>query len=105
MLAFNLKIDGCAKNPQRSSTTKTCEHIPCGYSVSTIWEFDHIQNKHTLYCGKDCINMFCEILRKHAKNIIGFEKKKMLPLTKEELKSQDHKSMLHSWKKNLKKSL
>ena len=49
--------------------------------------------------------MFCEILRKHAKNIIGFEKKKMLPLTKEELKSQDHKSMLYSWKKNLKRSL
>ena len=45
MLAFNVKIDGCAKNPERSSTTKTCEHIPCGYSVSTIWEFDHIQNK------------------------------------------------------------
>ena len=84
---------------------KNCENILCGYSISTIWEFDHIQNKHTLYCGKDCINMFCEILRKHAKNIIGFEKKKMLPLTKEELKSQDHKSMLYSWKNNLKKSL
>ena len=23
MLAFNLKIDGCAKNPERSSITKT----------------------------------------------------------------------------------
>ena len=29
---------------------------------------------------------FCESLRKHAKNIIDFEKKKMLLLTKEELK-------------------
>ena len=35
---------------------------------------------------------FCEFLREHAKNIIDFEKKKMLPLTKEELKShQDAK--------------
>ena len=35
---------------------------------------------------------FCESLREHAKNIIDFEKKKMLPLTKEELKShQDAK--------------
>ena len=30
---------------------------------------------------------FCESLREHAKNIIDFENKKMLALTKEELKS------------------
>ena len=30
---------------------------------------------------------FCESLREHTKNIIDFEIKKMLPLTKEELKS------------------
>ena len=30
---------------------------------------------------------FCESLRDYTKNIIDFEKKKMLPLTKEELKS------------------
>ena len=35
---------------------------------------------------------FCESLREHVKNIIGYEKKKMLLLTKEELKShQDAK--------------
>ena len=28
---------------------------------------------------------FCKSLREHAKNIIGFEKKEMSPLTKEEL--------------------
>ena len=31
---------------------------------------------------------FCESLREHAKNINDFERKKMLPLTKEELKSR-----------------
>ena len=61
-----------------------------------IWAFDHIENKHTktnyAYRGKDCMKKFCESLREHAKNIIDFEKKKMLPLTKEELKShQDAK--------------
>ena len=35
---------------------------------------------------------FCEPLREHVKNIINFEKKKMLPLTKENAKShQDGK--------------
>ena len=54
--------------------------------MSAIWGFDHIENKHILYCGKDCIKKFCTSLREHTKNIIDFEKKKMLPLTKEELK-------------------
>ena len=53
--------------------------------MSTIWRFDHTENKHTLYCGKDCVKKFCASLREHTKNIIDFEKKKMLPLTKEEL--------------------
>ena len=78
------KIDGCANYPENSSTTKIGEHIPCGYSVSTIWESHHIENKHTLYHEKSCMKKFCESLREHAKDIIDFEKKKMLPLTKEE---------------------
>ena len=31
------KIDGCANNPENSSTTKIVEHISCGYSMSAIW--------------------------------------------------------------------
>ena len=46
------------------------------YSISTILEFDHIENKHTLYRGKDCMKKFCTALREHAKNIIDFKKKK-----------------------------
>ena len=44
------KIDGCANKPENSPATKIAEHILCGYSV---WTFDHIESKHTLYCGKD----------------------------------------------------
>ena len=55
--------------------------------MSTIWAFDYIENKHTLNRRKDC-----ESSREHAKSIIDFEKKKLLSLTKEELKShQDAK--------------
>ena len=86
------KIDGCVNNPENPSTTKIDEHIPCQYSVSTIWAFDHIEIKHTLYRRKDCTKKFCESLREHTKNIIDFEKNKMLPLTKEKLKPyQDSK--------------
>ena len=30
------KIDGCAKNPENSSTTKIGEHIRSGYSMTRI---------------------------------------------------------------------
>ena len=37
------KIVGCAT----SLKTKIGKHIPCEYSMSTIWGFDHIENKHS----------------------------------------------------------
>ena len=54
--------------------------------MSTIWGFDHIEDKKKKI-GKDCMKKFCTSLREHEKNTINFERKKMLPLTKEELKS------------------
>ena len=49
---------------------------------------------------------FCESLREHAKNITDFKKKKILPLTKEELKSgQDAKVCYISQKKSLEEAL
>ena len=47
------KMDGCTSNPENSSATKIDEHIPWGYSMSNIWAFDNIENKHTLYRGED----------------------------------------------------
>ena len=75
--SFIKKLDGYANNLENSSTTKIGENIACGYSISTIWAFDHIENTHTLYRRKYCMKKFCESLREHARNIIDFEKKKM----------------------------
>ena len=98
------KINGCSNNPKNSSTTKIGEHIPCGYSMSTISAFDNVENKHTLYLWEYCMKKFYESLSEHAKNIIDFEKKKMLSLTKEELKShQDAKACHICRKRTLKK--
>ena len=54
--------------------------------MSSIWAFDNIESKHTLYRGEDYMKNVCTSLREHATNVINFEKKKMLPLTKKELK-------------------
>ena len=56
--------------------------------MSTIWIFDYIKNNHILYHEKDCMKRFCESLGENAKNITDFKKKKMISLTKEELKSR-----------------
>ena len=67
-----------------SFTTKVSEHVCCGYSISTIWTFSGIENKYKIYRGEDCMKKSCEYLIDHAMKIANFEKKKMIPLTKEQ---------------------
>ena len=55
--------------------------------MSKIWPFDHIENKHTLYRGKDCMKKFCTSLREHAKNIIDFGKKENVTVNKIRIKN------------------
>ena len=42
-------IGGCKYNPENSSTTKESEHIPSGFSKSTILPFESKENKHNAY--------------------------------------------------------
>ena len=37
------KKNGNENNPWNSSTIKIGEHIPCEYSMSAIWGFDHTE--------------------------------------------------------------
>ena len=63
--------------------------------MPTIWAFDTIEIKNTFHQGEDCMKKFVSSLREHAKNIIVFEKKKMLPLTKEKLKLHQDTKVCH----------
>ena len=56
---------------------KIGEHIPCGYSTPST------RAKKRSFEEKE---KFCISLTEHAPNVINFERKKMLPLTKKELK-------------------
>ena len=71
MLVLNpyIKRDGCANNPEKHIITKIGEHIPS--SKSTIWAFNHKENKHALYCRKYSRKNFCSSLREHATNILA----------------------------------
>ena len=66
----------------------------------TIWAFDTVENKHSLYQGGHCFKKFCSSLREHATNVINFERKKMLLLTKKEInytKMQQHVTFVEKY--------
>ena len=81
------KINTCQNNPEKSSTAKINKHAPSGYSLFTQCSFDTIKNKFDYYRGQNCMRNFCLDLGKHVTKIINYEKKKMIPLTKEEKRS------------------
>ena len=75
----------CQNNPNESSTTEINKHVLSGYWLFTHCSFDKTKNKLDYYRGvKDCMEKFCKDLREHATKTINYEKKKMIPLTKEE---------------------
>ena len=47
----------------------------------------------------------CEYLREQVKNVIDFEKKKMVPVAKKTKDTSRRKIISYLWKKNLKKAL
>ena len=79
------KMSTCHNNPEKS-TTKINMHTPSGYSLFTNCSFHVTKNKLDCYRGKDCIERFCKDLKEHATKIINYEKKEMIPLTREEKK-------------------
>ena len=61
----------------------------------TSCSFDKKENKLNYYGGKYCIEKLCKNLKKHAMKIINYEKKEMIPLSKEEKKSYKKQEACH----------
>ena len=87
------KMDTCHNNPEKSSTTKINKHTPSGYSLFTHCSFDTTKNKLHYYRSKNCLKNFCLDLKEHVSKIINYEKKEMIPLTKQEEKKHEAKSL------------
>ena len=94
----------CINNPNESSTTKINKHTPSGYSIFTSCSFDETKNKLNHYRGKDCMKKFCKDLKEHATRIINYEKKKIIPLTKEEKINYNDQKVCYICKKELDKN-
>ena len=70
------KINKCSNDPKKSSTTKISEHTPSGFSLFTYCSFDKTKNKCDYHRGKDCMKVFCKILKERVERIISWKKKK-----------------------------
>ena len=92
------KMDGCENNPEIPSTTKVSEHIPLGFSMSTISSFKDIGNNHDVYSGKDCVKTFCEQAMK-VKKIIHFKMKRIKLFTNEQQESYENAKICYIYKK------
>ena len=66
--------------------------------MSTIRDFDSIENNHSLYHEENCMKIFCSSLGENASKVINFEKRKTLRLN-----FLSCSSMLHFSKMVLKK--
>ena len=94
----------CKNNPNESSTTKINKHTLSGYSIFTSCSFDESRNKLNYYRDKDCMKKFCKDLKEHATRIINYEKKKIIPLTKEEKINYNDQQICYICKKEFDKS-
>ena len=98
------KMSTCYNTLEESSTTKINKHTPSGYSIFTHCSFDKSKNKLNYYRGEDCMTKFCKDLREHARKIINYEKKDMIPLTKEEEENYNNQKVCYISKKEFDKS-
>ena len=88
-----IKVQSCQNNPEKSYTERKAEYEPSGYSLGLICSFDSTKNKHYVYRGKDCVENFYKKLKDLGTEISNYEKKDMIPLTDEEIKFYEKKTM------------
>ena len=81
------KEQSCQINPEKSYTEKKAIHEPSGTAMFTRCLFDKKEGKLNYYRGKECIEKLYKKLKESVHKIINCEEKQMIPLTKEEEKS------------------
>ena len=71
-------------NLKKSYTVKKAKHEPSDWAMFKKCSFYEKENKLNYFSGKNCIEKLFKKLKKRAMKIINYEKKEMIPLTKEE---------------------
>ena len=82
------RIDTCHNDPKKSSTAKRNKNNASGYSLITRRSFNSNKCEHFIAKKFDYyMKNFCKDLREHVMKMTNFERLKLLPLAKKEIKS------------------
>ena len=64
------EISTCSNDPKKSSTANIGKYATSGFSLFTYFSFDKTKNKLDYYRDKDCMKVFCKILKEHVERIM-----------------------------------
>ena len=82
--------------PPGPYTTKFNQHIPCGYCVYSNFACEEVDDPLKLYRGKDCVEKFCNQIKREAHRLYHmFPEKPMDLLTKKQWKQYERASRCH----------
>ena len=89
-------IQGPGNNPRKSSTHGINIHTPSGWCAYSKFAYGKVMNPLKEYRGKDCVSRFCEhIIAEACRLYDSFPEKPMEPLTKAQLKENNHVTKCH----------
>ena len=80
----------------KSYTKKVNQHIPSGFCIYSKFAYGEVKDPLKLYRGKDCVQVFCDHVKKEARRLYHmFSEKPMEPLTSEEWKGYNQATKYH----------
>ena len=88
----------CGRKPKRNTSypKKVNRHIPSGFCVYSKFAYGEVSTPLKLYWGKDCIQVFCDYMKKEARRLYHmFPEKPIEPLTSEEWKGYNRATKCH----------
>ena len=89
-------VHGPSPNPNKAYTKKVNQHIPSGFCIYSKLAYGEVSTPLKLYRGKDCIQVFCDYIKKEARRLYHmFLEKPMEPLTSEEWKGYNQATKCH----------
>ena len=89
-------IQSPSPDPNQLYTSEVNQHIPSGWCVYSKFAYGKVQNPLKLYRWKDCIEKFCNHIKREAHKLYHmFPETPMDPLTKKQWKRYEKASGCH----------
>ena len=87
---------GPALTPMNHTPKEVNQHIPSGFCIYSKFAYGKVKNPLKLYRGKDCVQVFCDYVKKEVRRLYHmFHEKPMEPLTSEEWKVCNRATKCH----------